>query len=237
MVTSHDVIHAYKKAREEGAALEMYPSEDQKFMVDSKTGENICSLETYVNFLRKKLHCDFECIYHEHVSLTTIYRCKECGAVIFTGDDERYDPNLKCPVCSDYPHRHYWTKEDVENDKEKQQQLKFYSDWMKEEAEAYKRRKARGGLYDWQVFVKKFYGKKRFFGVELTDFGRSIGNKKAEKPWYKRMIELELTFGKKDGVSYTLNKFFKIPLSPYAFYIKYIYRHTKKCPKDLRTNN
>ena len=44
MVTSYDVIHAYKKAREEGAALEMYPSEDQKFMVDSKTGENICNL-------------------------------------------------------------------------------------------------------------------------------------------------------------------------------------------------
>ena len=78
MVTSYDVIHAYKKARKEGAELGMYPSEDQKFMVDSKTGENICSLETYVNFLRKKLHCDFECIYHEHVSLTTIYRCKEC---------------------------------------------------------------------------------------------------------------------------------------------------------------
>ena len=34
MVTSYDVIHAYKKAREEGAALEMYPSEDKKFMVD-----------------------------------------------------------------------------------------------------------------------------------------------------------------------------------------------------------
>ena len=231
MISKFDVLKAFRRAKEEGRDLGMVLSEDEKSVLDSKTEEYLCSIDTYVTYLRQKLHCDFECIFYEHASLTTIYRCNECGTVIFTGD-ERYDPNLRCPVCAGYHHwGKYYTKEDMDNDPKKREEVQLYIDWQKEMDEAEERRKASGGLYDWQVFEKKWYGKKYFFGLEMTDFGRHLGEKKKEnKPWYKRMIDLEFRFGSKGDseISYTVDKHFKIPLSPYSFYVRFIYPHTKK---------
>lgn len=239
MISRYDVIRAFKMADKKGEKLAMRLSEDEKSLLDSETGEYVCSMETYIDYMKKKLHCDFECIYHEHVSLTTIYRCKECGAVIFTGDDERYDPNLKCPVCADYHHwGEYWTKEEIEADEKKQKQIQLYIDIMEEEAEAYKRRQARGGLYDWQIWQKKVYGEKRYWGFELTDFGRSLGvskiNPNYKRPWYKSNLTLEIGTGLKDGMSYSVTKHYHIPLAPYSFFIQFIYPYTKKCHPDHR---
>ena len=130
MISKYDVIRAFEMADKKGEKLAMYLSEDKNSLMDTETGEFVCSMDTYVDYMRKKLHCDFECIYHEHASLTTIYRCKECGTVIFTGDDEHYDPNLKCPTCSDYHHwsGEFWTKEEIEADEDKQKAIQFSFD-------------------------------------------------------------------------------------------------------------
>ena len=240
MISRYDVIRAFEMADKKGEKLAMYLSEDKKSLMDTKTGEFVCSMEEYIDYMKRKLHCDFECIYSEHASLTTIYRCKECGAVIFTGDDERYDPNLKCPVCAGYNHNDYWTKEEIEADEKKQKQIQLYIDIMEEEAEAYKRRQARGGLYDWQIWKKKIYGKKRYWGFELQDFGRQLGvskiNPNYKRPWYKCNLELTIDTGKKDedSIGYSATKHYRIPLAPYSFFIQFIYPYSKKCHPDVR---
>lgn len=39
----------------------------------------------------------------------------------------------------------------------------------------------------------------------------------------------------KEDDLYVAKKWFIIPLSPYSFYIQYIYKHLGKCPKELRS--
>lgn len=129
----------------------------------------------------------------------------------------QYDSNLCCPVYSDYNHNDYWTKEDIENDSKKQDQIKFYEEWTKSEIEAAKRREARGGLYDWQIFKKDYYGKKRSLHIEL-------------KKLYGYTLEIKI--GEKDGYGYIVKKSFEIPLSPKAFYIKFIYPVIRKYKKE-----
>lgn len=240
MISRYDVIRAFRMADEKGEKLAMRLSEDEKSLLNSETGEYVCSMETYIDYMKKKLHCDFECIYHEHASLTTIYRCKECGTIIFTGDDERYDPNLKCPTCSDYHHwsGEYWTKEDIESDEKKQKELQYYADYMEDMEAQAKRREARGGKYDWQIWEKKIYGKKRYWGFELEDFGRHLApsklNPNYKRPWYKCNLEFKISMGKKDGVGYSVTNHYRIPLAPYSFFIQFIYPYTKKCHPDVR---
>lgn len=238
MVSKYDVIRAFRMAKEKNTPTYLLLSEDEKSILDAENGEHICSIETYVQHLRKKYHCDFECIFHEHASLTTIYRCNECGAIIFTGDDERYDPNLKCPVCAGYNHSDYWTKEEIDADEKKQKEIQFYIDYMDDMAEQEKRRKARGGKYDWEIWNKTFYGKKRCYRIELQDFGRHLGvskiNPNYKRPWYQWNLEMHFDIGEKDGMGYAMTKLHRIPLSPYAFYLKYIFPYSKKCSPDLR---
>ena len=111
---------------------------------------------------------------------------------------------------------------------------------MEEEAEAYKRREARGGLYDWEIWKKKIYGKKRYWGFELQDFGRKLGvskiNPNYKRPWYKCNLELTIDTGKKDedSIGYSVTKHYRIPLAPYSFYIQFVYPYSKKCAPDLR---
>lgn len=238
MISKYDVIRAFEMADKKGEKLAMCLSEDKNSLLETETGEYVCSMNTYLDYMRKELHCDFECIYHEHASLTTVYRCKECGAVIFSGDDERYDPNLKCPVCAGYNHGDFWTKEEIEADEKKQKEIQFYIDYMEEQEEDYKRRQARGGKYDWEIWEKKIYGEKHCFTFELTDFGRRLApsklNPNYKRPWYMYNLELKIGVGDKDGMGYSMNKYYRIPLAPYSFYIQFVYPYSKKCPPDLR---
>lgn len=214
MISKYDV-KKFLSSKKDDDSFPFY--EKDGFIYDKEDDKSICDLDFYLSFLRKKLHCSFETVYYNHGSLTEILRCTECGAIIFTGDDERYDPNLCCPVCSDYNHNDYWTKEDIENDPKKQDQIKFYEEWTKSEIEAAKRREARGGLYDWQIFKKDYYGKKRSLHIEL-------------KKLYGYTLEIKI--GEKDGYGYIVKKSFEIPLSPKAFYIKFIYPVIRKHKKE-----
>lgn len=229
MITTYDVIATFRQAESKGKDLLFKLSDDKKTLT-SKDGKLTATVEEFAQFMREQEHCDFEVVYADHGSLTTIYRCKECGTVIFGGDDEeRYDPLLCCPVCAKYETSlEYWTGESITLDAQKRESIAFYERTQKEQEEASKRYHARGGLHDWQIFKKSWYGKRRSLHLELQNF--------KNQKWYKANTSLEIHIGERDGdgVGYYVKKFRSIPISPYAFYIKCIYPYTQKCHPEFR---
>ena len=207
-----------------------YVYKEEEDAIYDKDGSYLASLDTFLEVYRKHSGESFECIYYEHISLQDVLRCTECGTVIFSTEDEWYDPHLKCPICTDYhTHFKYWTKEDIESDKEKQDTIKFFKKMMDDRAEEDRRIKKRNGKYDWQIAVKKIYGKKRFLGLalECDDITES----------YFKGLRLKVDIGKKekDDISYIVKKHFTIPLSWSQFYIKFVYPHLGKCHPDFRS--
>lgn len=224
MVNIDAVRGAFKKAKMDGTPLAMYMNKEGTELFDSETDEFVCTIETYTKYLREKLHCDFEVVYYEHATLDEVLRCKQCGAVIFTGDDERYDPNLCCPVCGEYEiSLEYWTKEEIEQDESKQKTLEAFKELTKLQHEQYERRKRRGGLYDFQLVDKTKFFKQFAIHIEVEDFGHPWEKGKKYDPWWKRMINFKFSIAKKDdnNISYSTKWKIEIPLSPYSWYIKY----------------
>lgn len=230
MISTYDVIRAFRKYEKEGRKLSLKLSEDEKNLLDYETGEVVTTVEAFTVEMRRKKHCDFETIYYEHVSLDEVHRCRECGTVIFGGDDEyRYDPGCKCPTCCNDPsvcRNEYWTKEQIESDPEKKKTIDGLIAMQKEMTEAAKRREARGGLYDWERWKKKFYTKNRVFELVLINHGCGYASKN------KQNIYLEIhTWKKSDGI---INHHWQIPLSWYNIYVRWIYPYKKECHPDVR---
>jgi hypothetical protein len=201
--------------------------EDEDAIYD-RDGNYLSSLDTFLKIYRKHSGESFESIYYEHVSLQDVLRCTECGTVIFTTEDEWYDPHLKCPTCTDYhTHFKYWTKEDIESDEEKQNTIKAFKEMMDYKREQNERMKRRNGKYDWQIANKEFRGKKLFLGfhLECDDITKS----------YFKGLRLNIDIGKKDGIGYVIKKHIRIPLSWSQFYIQFIYPHLGKCHPSLRS--
>lgn len=209
-----------KKYIKENADRLPYIYKEEDDAVYKKDGNYLASLDEFLDVYRKNSGESFESIYYEHIFLEDVIRCTECGTVIFTYDDERYDHKLKCPTCTDYnTHFEYWTKEDIESDEEKQNTIKHLQEAMEYQEERDKRMKKRNGKYDWQIAIKKFYGKKRFleFALECNDITKS----------YFKGLRLQVNIGEKetaDDHCYTIKKFFTIPLSWSQFYIQFIYK-------------
>lgn len=152
MISQYDVVRALRNLPEDS---NYRLDEAEQNVVNKDTGDVVCSVSEYTNRLRKKYHCDFEIIYEEHASMTVIYRCTECGTIIFGGDDEdRYDQNLECPTCGGYKtYLKHWTKAEIDADVKKQEALQFYVRMMAE-MEAQVRRRKKRGLADWEVCKK-----------------------------------------------------------------------------------
>lgn len=114
------------------------------------------NLDGFVKNLNIHNHSHFKCIYSCHASLDVVLECQECGTVIFTGDDEeRYNHNLRCPVCSQTEQNvEFWTKEDIKNDYRKQNTLKFFEEEIKMREEDCKRYK-KTGLNSWELWKKE----------------------------------------------------------------------------------
>lgn len=230
MISKYSVYRVFELAEEKGEKIIFRLDKATDSLYDSDTDEYVCSIETYMDYLAKKLHCNFEVLYSEHGTLTTIYRCKECGTVIFGGDDERWDPNLKCPGCGGYETRlEYWTGEDIKNSPEKQKEIEGIIQAQKDMDAVYARREKRNGLNDWEIWVKKFYGKMHLLTVSLE----------CSNLFYSGLKGLNLHFSKyskesKNDIAYTSDWFKRIPLSPYAFYIQCIFPYLKKCPSNMR---
>ena len=213
-----------KKYIKENAEKLPYVYKEENDSIYSKEGNYLSSLDRFLEIYRKQSGESFESIYYEHISLENVLRCTECGTVIFSREDEWYDPHLKCPTCTNYnTHFEYWTKEDIESDKVKQDELKLLKEIMDYKIEQDKRIEKRNGKYDWQIAIKKFYGKKRFLelALECDDITKS----------YFKGLRLDINIGEKESVDdpgYTIKKFFTIPLSWSQFYIQFIYKHKKE---------
>lgn len=217
MVSKYDMEEFIKKNIDKFPYV--YKEEEEAFY--DKDGSYITSLDEFLKVYRKNSGESFESIYYEHVCLQDVLRCTECGTVIFTTEDEWYDPHLKCPTCTDYhTHFKYWTKEDIESDEQKQNTIKFFKELMERNAEREKRIKRRNGKQDWEIAIKKFRGKKRF--LELVLECDNITES------YFKGLRLKVTMGKLNGRGYAISKLFTIPLSWSYFYIRYVYKHKKK---------
>ena len=223
MISEHDVRKAFRKAKTEGCLLAMYMNEEETELFNSENDERVCSIKTYTEYMREKLHCDFETVYYEHACLDHVLRCRQCGTVIFGGDDERYDPNLCCPSCGEYEtYLTYWTKEEIEQDEAKHKTIEMYEEFARQQKIEYARRERRGGLYDWQLIDKTKFFKNFAIHIELEDFGHPWDGEKNYQPWWKRMIQFRFSFVKKnDDISYSTKWKFEVPLTPYCWYIKY----------------
>ena len=115
MISKWDMKNYIKKN------LDKFPytyKEEEDALYDKETNEYLSSLDTFLDLYRKESGESFESIYYDHVGLYNVLRCTECGTVIFTYEDESYDPYLKCPTCTDYnTHFKYWTKEDINKER------------------------------------------------------------------------------------------------------------------------
>ena len=134
MINENTIKRVYRQAAKEGRSLAMYLNGDETMLLDTNTHEEVCSIQTYLKYMREKLHCDFETVYYEHACLDDVLRCRQCGTVIFSGDDERYDPNLCCPSCGEYKTSLvYWTKDEIEQDEAKRKTIKMYEDFSRQQ--------------------------------------------------------------------------------------------------------
>lgn len=188
--------------------------------------------EELLTKLRRKLHCDFECIYHDHASLDTIYKCNECGTVIFTGDDERYDPNLMCPNCSDYKHNdEYWTAEMIEADPSKRYALNVYLNLTKAQKKADELFIKRGNLYDWEFCHPKIISIKNGY-IKLV-----FNCDSHKKSWIKGLrVDIQKWETSDDGIGNILKSSITIPLSITYLIFKIQFRRLSKDGK-IRTDN
>ena len=171
MFSVYDLRKSYESALKDGKSI------NYTFICDSRntdewyaqydSGLKVPAKEL-VDYIRKQIGQDFENLYSCHATLESFVRCKKCGTVIFAYNDERYEPNLCCPVCSDYETDfEYWTKEQIDADENKQRTITNLEMMQKEQDEAYARRKRRGGKYDWQLARWKKWGKRHYIILEL----------------------------------------------------------------------
>ena len=222
MVNQYDVIRWFKK--QDANEMKYKLDESEKNVINIETGKSICSVAEYTQFLRAKLHCDFEVVYCEHATLDTVYRCNECGTVIFGGDDERYDPNLCCPTCGDYQTSlEFWTKEEIEADEKKQNTFKYFEFMTKERNAQYERKKKRG-LNDWEIWKTYFKTKKGRIELSLECNNLFHSGLKG--------LHFEITKWKKeaDGCGLIWEKEYYIPLTIYSFKM---WLHKRKFRKEL----
>lgn len=183
-------------------------------LYNKDTGEKVCSLRTFYKVYQKQNGESFESIYYDRVSLQNVLRCTECGTVIFSTDHyDGCDPYLKCPICAKYEtHFEYWTKEEIEKDKEKQEAIKYYEDFTKYQEESYKRYKKRGNLYDWQLKKWKIKTKKKHVELELQCDNVTKSHFKGLKlQVHIYMEEKHAHVG--DHNAFILRKWYTIPLS------------------------
>lgn len=160
----------------------------------------------FVQYIRKEIGQDFECIWSCHGTLQSTLRCRKCGTVIFSSDDcYNAEENLCCPTCTNYEtHFEFWTAEEIEADEKKKNTIAFLEEQTKLENEAYERRKKRNGKYDWQLGSIKINFKKHYLRIDFEC--DSIMNK-----FKLKGLRADVHFINRE--TYVSDKSFCIPLS------------------------
>ena len=111
--------------------------------------------KVYQNFIKKN-GMSFECIYDAHWECMSILQCTECGTIVKYYYDEYYEPNFKCPICTDYETGYeYYTKEQIENSDDLKAIIKMYKELAQMDQERYERKEKRNGLEDYQLCKAK----------------------------------------------------------------------------------
>lgn len=195
-----------------------------------KSGTFICNIDDYVETYKLRMGCSFKSIYYNHGFLENVLKCNKCGTIIITRDDEDYDPNLKCPTCTDYKtYFTHYTKEEIDNSKELQDMVNSYIEMQKFQDDAYQYEKDHGYPY-WELFNKKFYTKKHMYKIELKcdDARKSI---------FKGLYLVISNFLKDpdEEMCYSYKYQLIIPLSLKRIYTHWIYPHLGSCPKEFRS--
>ena len=172
--------------------------------------------KVYQNFIKKN-GMSFECIYDAHWECMSVIKCTECGTVVKYYYDEYYEPNFRCPVCTDYETGYeYYTKEQIENSDDIKAIIKMYKELEQMDKERYERKEKRNGLEDYQLCKTKHI-KRKDSVYDLKLLIDSILNKNKLKG-----LRLEITKWKTDddiSMSLVYNK--TIPLSKSAYmYLK-----------------
>lgn len=168
MISRYDVINAFEDEMKKGNTEYSYDRETD--MIKGKDGKDICSLDEFMPVIRRKNHCNFESIYYCHATLDNVYRCLECGTVIFGGDDERYDPACRCPTCSNdnsVCRNTWWSADEIKNEPEKQQFIEGLIEQQRIMNEIEERRRKRGGKSDSEIWIKEYRGKKHYLEFKL----------------------------------------------------------------------
>ena len=175
--------------------------DETKTVLDKETNEPICSYEIYTKWVKEHIGISFKSLYHCHADLTNILECTKCGTIIFTREDEEYDPILRCPVCTDYKTSFkYYTKDQVESDQELSTSIQFYKDWQREMDLDYEFEKKRG-KYNSEIFsfmisnVKIIIGcdnvrKSYFKGLHINIWVREPADNNTTKMIWKTKIPL-----------------------------------------------
>ena len=218
MISKWEIERYFKHHKDE---LE-YRVDENDMIVHKETGEVLCSLDDFVDHTRKKLHCDFESIHYCHGMLYNVLRCKECGTVIFTYEDENWDQNLCCPVCANYKtHFKYYTVEDMNQDDDKRKEIEFLEETEREMIESDKRWVKRKGKYDHQICKGRIpFGSKYaiYYDLECNNLFKSG----------LKGLRLILHWAVKDDMCYTYQKSIMIPLSLYAIKIQIMIRRMRR---------
>lgn len=229
MISKYDFKKHVIRLIEEGKLNFVYNESDDSLY--DKDGQFVCLLDEYLDLYRRKTGQHFTSIYTDPCSLLDIIKCNECGTVIFSSDNyEEYDQNLCCPTCVGYKtHFKFWTKEEIENDEEKQKTIEFYEQWTREKNERYEREQRRGKL-DWEITKNKIKTKSYMieFILECDNITKS----------YFKDLRFVIQIWKKDNEDswgYHFKKKILIPLSWSQFYIHYIYIHLGKCHPSVRS--
>lgn len=229
MISVNDMIKAIENFDD------LVYDKERKMVIDTNDNHDLCTIEEFTQKVCQEMGCDFECIYSDAL-LNTIYRCKHCGTVMFTGDDERWEPKLRCPVCSDYkPHCSYWTGEEIAQDKKKQEEIQAYIEMdkmMQERNEWYEKRKEKlkaKGKNSWyynifeDIYILRFKIKKNTFKFRLSAldlYNTKLKGLHLNLACASPSEDNELAFSTKWDI--------RIPISPYAIYLFWIFPHTKK---------
>ena len=70
---------------------------------------------------------NFECICDAHWECMSIIKCRDCGTVVIYYYDEHYEPDFKCPVCTNYETNYeYYTRNQIENSEDLKAIIKTY---------------------------------------------------------------------------------------------------------------
>lgn len=166
----------------------------------------------YHNFI-KKHGMSFDCIYDAHWECMSVIKCTECGTVVKYYYDEYYEPNFRCPTCTNYKTGYeYYTKEQIEASDDLKAIIKMYEELEQMDRERYERKEKRNGLEDYQLSKRKRIKiKNNVYDFQLLI--DSILNKNKLEGLRLEIRKWEI----KDGISMNLVYNKTIPLSKSAY--------------------